>query len=1357
MTKGRITSPGGPKGTDPHVGDPLYDYRWKIAPFDIQGLDPRKWTQRINLLGVKYWYNPDDAYYRYLENGFIGGYDKIPYYLIDNPYKGSSPSGRDTSLTGVGQAAREMTANALSGKIAVLYGLIRVGGDVFIIGTPAVGSPTIIGYGLGQGELGGLVSVTAASGQNPNSVINPYGGPYTAPFSTSADYKFSNGSLTQAPMDLLWWAAGSPGLLTNFDMYPGLGYVAMRQYIDGNFVTDWLEPKFLVQGRKVYDPRLDTAYTSGGLPTRNSTTVVYSNNPALCLADYMSDNFFGYGVGDSGLDWDSVLAAANYCDVMVSGLHRHTLNIAIQKEASHEAIIDSIRAHFRCTVIPRNGKYAFVIDKVRASVYTFTKNTARPVKGSRVGSSGVPTAGVVNWNNPNKDWNPDQAPLETQNAQDGIEEFRKAEWTLDGCTDPSEAARDVAYLLGKARLNGDFEIIPTTTDALPIEVGDRVTYTDDILVIGNTLEFIVDRTQDPSTGEYDLALSVYDPAIYSDVVTLADTKVLGAQPDPTVAPAPVTGLTAPESGSGPTSKLVVDWTPSVGPWAGDTIISYRRNSGTVITLGAFASGPVYIDSSALGTFDVYAQVRNVNNPSVLSTSVTVQTNCSAPPVFAGSSYVIDSPTFFVDNVNHRVGIGTITPGTKLDVQAAGGTQLFNIAASSVGTGYVYGLVQNTGGQLILGVDKSIGGGIGTGIPPYSSVVGSFNATNLVLVTSSLPRVVIGPAGNVGIGTTAPITLLHVKGAGNNIAAWPTGGNNAVLARFVNAANLGLDIATLTTDGHVTFTPTGTNKHIIFGHWDGGAYAEDMRVAAGNVGIGHVPANGKLDMKGNLWIENPTTDHAIQIIPATTGGVHIIENNYVSGGSLLPINIRANNGTQLYLNTGGAVGIGTATPSAFTFQVAGHTGPDATFLYDLGKDNVRWRALYAAELRVQTLVAQKTITTIGGRILIGPTTKLTTALTNVATTIFVEDNQIVSGDRIYMESAPGGVQQIEFMAVTSAASGTGPYSYTVTRDLDATGANTWGVGDAVFNTGHAPAAGDTSGFIDIYSVRGTKASTELGPTIVGNVRNSATFNDWSPRWAIGNLNGLYGYATNTYGVAMGVPTGAWVKIDPTNGVRIGFNATTNIQLDAAGNATFVGAITAASGTIGGWNIGSVTLSSGGIVLTASGTPSSNKIYVGTGNYGNTNTAFYVDGGGSFSLKNLLTWNGTILTIVASDVVLDNTGIRIPQGSGSGYVFTLSGTSRGGLYSSSASVWMETRGFVHNASVTCNGGFGTSSIVLSASSIQLGASLYDSGGTKILGTQGAAVAHATGTLADCVAQLNTLIDRFAASAGGHGLIA
>ncbi|MEM3091779.1 MAG: Hint domain-containing protein [Candidatus Pacearchaeota archaeon] len=231
-------------------------------------------------------------------------------------------------------------------------------------------------------------------------------------------------------------------------------------------------------------------------------------------------------------------------------------------------------------------------------------------------------------------------------------------------------------------------------------------------------------------------------------------------------------------------------------------------------------------------------------------------------------------------------------------------------------------------------------------------------------------------------------------------------------------------------------------------------------------------------------------------------------------------------------------------------------PKQSYYGNLGSINKKWLTLHAAELWVETLVAQNTIATIGGRILVGPTTTLISDLSYSSTTINVKHNNLSYNDIIYME-ADG---KIEFMRVNSSASGSaGNYYYSVIRDLDGTGANDWYAGDAIFNTGQAG-----SGFIDLYSIRGIKSSSQLGPTIVGNVRNSLTYNDWTEHWAIGNLNGLYGYSSNIYGVGLGryANSNAFITIDSSNGIRIRYrNSSGSISdkviLDTSGNLIIAG--------------------------------------------------------------------------------------------------------------------------------------------------------------------------------------------------------
>lgn len=218
-------------------------------------------------------------------------------------------------------------------------------------------------------------------------------------------------------------------------------------------------------------------------------------------------------------------------------------------------------------------------------------------------------------------------------------------------------------------------------------------------------------------------------------------------------------------------------------------------------------------------------------------------------------------------------------------------------------------------------------------------------------------------------------------------------------------------------------------------------------------------------------------------------------------------------------------------------------PSSGYDLNFGSLAKKYLTVHAAELWIETLVAHDTKATIGGRVLVGPTTVLTSDLADDAVVIWVKHNEMANGDTVYLE-ANG---KVEFLSIDGAPGAAGPFSYAVTRNLDGSGANVWYAGDAVFNTG---AVGD--GFIDIYSYHGVKSGDMHGPTMVGNIRYDTGYNDWKECWAIGNLDGLYGYAATTYGAAFGVYGAEFVTITP-DGIEMFAD---NIKLvDIANNGDF----------------------------------------------------------------------------------------------------------------------------------------------------------------------------------------------------------
>jgi len=177
------------------------------------------------------------------------------------------------------------------------------------------------------------------------------------------------------------------------------------------------------------------------------------------------------------------------------------------------------------------------------------------------------------------------------------------------------------------------------------------------------------------------------------------------------------------------------------------------------------------------------------------------------------------------------------------------------------------------------------------------------------------------------------------------------------------------------------------------------------------------------------------------------------------------------------------------------------------------------------------------------------------------TITVKHNEMAAGDVAYAESATFGTPQFEFFKILSSASGSpGSYTYEVERNYDSHSGsgsyNEWLAGDALFNTGT-----NDEGFMDIYSYNSvTKSGTTTGPTIAGFVRNSEYYNDWTERWAIGNLDGLYGEGATTYGVGLGdYANGNYMKYTSHDGNLLIKAGNDNVEISADGIGIEVGSV------------------------------------------------------------------------------------------------------------------------------------------------------------------------------------------------------
>ncbi len=125
-------------------------------------------------------------------------------------------------------------------------------------------------------------------------------------------------SLRNAYADFNTWGSDAVG--------KGVAYAMERLYLHKDKPAYQGEPqtRYKVNGRALYDPRKDSTssvYDSGlGVSSHRATTSStweYSDNPVLALLDYMRSEEYGRGLDISVIDLASIAASADKCDVLV--------------------------------------------------------------------------------------------------------------------------------------------------------------------------------------------------------------------------------------------------------------------------------------------------------------------------------------------------------------------------------------------------------------------------------------------------------------------------------------------------------------------------------------------------------------------------------------------------------------------------------------------------------------------------------------------------------------------------------------------------------------------------------------------------------------------------------------------------------------------------------------------------------------------------------------------------------------------------------------------------------------------------------------------------------------------------------
>lgn len=360
-------------------------------------------------------------------------------------------------------------------------------------------------------------------------------------------------------------------------------------------------PRFaaLVKGRKVFDPR--------------TSTTVWSDNPALILADFLSNTTFGAG---RAVDWASVTTAANFCDDMVGSPPEKRCLLtftALQKRPVAEWV-DVLRSYVPCWVLDDGSSASLVVDQARATDHTFTASSidsSPPPRLKKRGVLDVPTVVEIGYTKTaSSPWTTGYAEASTGSAN-----RRKARIDMPGIQRYSQARRFAIERLNHYTLE-DLEIeFSVFEDGLKVREGDVVSVTDTIGLSGK--KFRVLECSDKGNGRWSIKGREYSADAYSTAVESASTDPDLNLPNPRAVPA-ATALAITES-------IFLEKTQAPDSLARNFI--YQSRFDVTWTAAAYAYPATY-------------RVEVYNGATLIHEGTTPLTRYATPAVQQGNTYTI---------------------------------------------------------------------------------------------------------------------------------------------------------------------------------------------------------------------------------------------------------------------------------------------------------------------------------------------------------------------------------------------------------------------------------------------------------------------------------------------------------------------------------------------------------------------------------------------------------------------------------------------------------------------------------------------------------------------------------------------
>jgi len=273
-----------------------------------------------------------------------------------------SPSVGGASIT---LQDRTVTSRQPIASHVIAYGRTRLGGTILYMESTNSNKYLHMVIALTGHEIDAVEKIYFNEVEVP---IDGSGNVTSGQYAGKARIKYKLGTSDQTAFDDL--VAESDGKWTANHRVRGRALLYVRlEYDQDVYFNGMPNVSALIRGKKVYDPR--------------ATTTVWSANPALCLADYLTNTKYGVGaIYATEIDETALAAAANICDEDVSLVaggteNRYECHGAFATSSTPEDVINQIVSSMAGKCIWSGGVWRILAGAYYTPTLSFNENDLR--------------------------------------------------------------------------------------------------------------------------------------------------------------------------------------------------------------------------------------------------------------------------------------------------------------------------------------------------------------------------------------------------------------------------------------------------------------------------------------------------------------------------------------------------------------------------------------------------------------------------------------------------------------------------------------------------------------------------------------------------------------------------------------------------------------------------------------------------------------------------------------------------------------------------------------------------------------------------------------------------------------------